>query len=190
MDGGGDFTKGSAGLDGGMKSGGDMTGGGFDASGGMQIGAGLFEGIMGQQDAQAAAKAKEFEAQQLVQRAAEERAAGQRRAMERRTATARLISRQIALGAASGAGVTTPSLLDIIGDTEQEGTYHALGDMFVGESRARGNLDQAAAARYQASIARMRGSNALIGGLMKGFGGSMRASGRSGGGMSFSSYYG
>lgn len=163
-------------------TGGGGSGGGM--GGGMQMMSGMMQGMMGMNEANANAKAMQMEALSLEQRAAEKRAAGQRQAMQRRLAGARLISKQLAIGAASGAGVTTPSLLDIMADTAQENEYHALGDMFVGESGARGDEDAANAKRYQAKIAKQRGMNAMFGGLLGGFGGSMRSSG------GFSSYYG
>lgn len=109
----------------------------------------------------AANTAAKFEAGQLKTRASEERAASQREVSERRRKTGIVMSRQKALAASSGAGVTNASILDLIGDTAQHGEFLAQADMAIGESRARGLEDQAAAARF-------RGKNALSGSILEG----------------------
>lgn len=101
----------------------------------------------------AAAADAEFQAKQMEQRAAEERAASQREAAEKRNESRLLQSRQLALGAASGAG-TGGSLLETMLDTEAEGELQALTSLYAGENRARGLQDSAAAARRTGRAAR------------------------------------
>lgn len=122
---------------------------------GVQAGSRIAGGINAQRSADYNARALEAQAPQEI-------AAAQRTAMERRLETERLISRQVALGAASGAG-TGPSLLDVIGDTAQQGEYRAQADQYQGEERARSLRDRARVARYE-------GTNALIGSVLEGVG--------------------
>src|SRR5687767_8789375 len=96
---------------------------------GVQAGAGIGKGISAQ-------RAGAYNAAGLERQAADERAAAGRAAIERRTDTDRVISKQVAGAAASGAG-GGPSLLDIIGDTAARGEYQAQSEMYAGESRAR-----------------------------------------------------
>jgi hypothetical protein len=106
--------------------------------------------------------ASRFNAAALERQAAGERAAGQRTAFERRREADLVISRQIALGAASGAP-TGPSLLDIIGDTAARGEYQAQGEMYTAEARARNLQDRA-------NIARWEGRNAFTGSILEAVG--------------------
>lgn len=109
-----------------------------------------------------AREAGNYNARAIEAQAPQEIAAAQRTAAERRLDTERLISRQRALGAASGAG-TGPSLLDIIGDTAQQGEYRAQADMYQGQERAR-------ALRDRARMARFEGNRAFIGSILEGVG--------------------
>ena len=112
-----------------------------------------------------------FQAQENEKKAAEERAAGQREAFEKRDETARVMSRQRALAASSGAGVVNPTVLDIYGDTAQEGEYNAQAALYGGESRARGQIDQANAARAKGKAVRtgslLEAGGSLFSGLSK-----------------------
>jgi hypothetical protein len=122
---------------------------------GVQAGAGVAKGISAQ-------RAGEYNAAGLTRQAGDERAAAQRAAMERRTDTERVISKQVAGAAASGAGAG-PSLLDIMGDTAARGEYQAQAEMHAGESRARTLQDRAAIARHE-------GRNAFVGSIIEGVG--------------------
>jgi hypothetical protein len=122
---------------------------------GIQAGAGIAKGYSAQQ-------AGRYNAAALDRQATDEVAAAQRVATERRLGTDRLISKQVALGAASGAGAG-PSLLDIIGDTAQAGEYRALADQYAGDSRAR-------SLRERGRIARWEGDNAFRGSILEGVG--------------------
>lgn len=131
------------------------------------IGTGLQ--VMGTiQSGKAQQAALNFEAKQREKQAAEERAASQRTAIEKRHEGDLVMSRQRALASASGAGVVNPSILDIYGETAERSEYNAQTEIFGGESRARGQLDQAAAARAKGKAA-ARGS--VFEGLGQGFAG-------------------
>lgn len=105
------------------------------------------------QQGRASQAALNYEASERERQAAVERAASQREAIEKRTETDRVLSRQRALAAASGAGVINPSILDIYGNTAQQGEYNAQAALYGGEDRARGQLSQAVANRFKAKAA-------------------------------------
>lgn len=82
--------------------------------------------------------------------AGEERAASQRGAIEQRRQGRYVRSSAVAQAAASGAGVSDPTVTNIIGDIDQEAEYRALTELYQGESAAR-NLE------YGADIGRWQG---------------------------------
>ncbi len=107
-------------------------------------------------------KAGKYEAEQLKRAAAEERASGYREAQEKRREAAYVASTQRAKAAASGSSIAgSPTIVDIMGDTAQRGEYLAQVEAYGGESRARGRLDQAKAARF-------KGKSALAGSILDG----------------------
>ena len=127
-------------------------GGGMSAiGGGMQAGGQIFQGI-------AAKKSADSEAKQYMAKAAEEKAAGSIAAYEKGKETDKLVSRQVAVGAAGGAGGL--GLLDIIADTQTRGDYLRDMELAGGENRSRGMADKAAAAK-------VKGKNALIGSFLE-----------------------
>jgi hypothetical protein len=105
------------------------------------------------QQGRAQQAALNYEASEHERQAAEERAASQREAITKRTDAERVMSRQRALASASGAGVVNPSILDIYGETAQQGEYNAQTALYGGENRARGQLSQANANRFKAKAA-------------------------------------
>jgi hypothetical protein len=121
------------------------------------------------QQGKAQQAALNFEAEQHKRQAAEERAASQREAIEKRHEGALAMSRQLAIAGASGAGVVNPSILDIYGETAQAGEYNAQTALYGGESRARGQLDQAAAAKFKGKAARqgsmLDAAGSILGGI-------------------------
>lgn len=76
------------------------------------------------------------EANQMETQAGQVRAQSQRAAVEDRRQGRLAQSRAQALAAASGAGATDPTVLNIIGDLEKEGEYRALSDLYAGDSQA------------------------------------------------------
>lgn len=110
--------------------------------------------VMGSlQQGKAQQAALNFEAQQHERQAGEERAASQREALEKRHEAKLAMSRQVAIAGASGAGVVNPSILDIYSETAGQGEYNAQTALYGGESRARGQIDQSAAAKFKGKAA-------------------------------------
>lgn len=120
------------------------------------IGAGgtLMEGAANKQAAQSAAM-------QLEQNAGQSRAVSQREAAERRRSTRYLQSRAQAVAAASGAGASDPTVVNLIAGLEGEGEMGALASLFEGEEAAR-NME------YSAKVARRFGKAASTGASLKG----------------------
>jgi hypothetical protein len=113
----------------------------------------------------AANNAAQFEADQLEQKAKEERAASQRDALEKRKEAAFVQSRQQALAAASGGGASTdaPTIMKLMASTAGQGEYNAQAALYGGENRARGLMDEAKGRR-------MSGQASLLGGVFGGCG--------------------
>lgn len=110
----------------------------------------------------AAQQGKAMEAE-VKRQATEERAIASRKAEERRRDTARVISRQKAVAASSGAGVTNPTILDIIGDTAQRGSFLERTETDIG-ARSASTL------RAQGAMARRKGQGAFAGSILEGIG--------------------
>lgn len=85
----------------------------------------------------------------------ENRAVAQREAAMRRRDAEQVLSRQLAVAAASGGGAADKTVLDIMGDTEAEGEFQAQSALYEGETQGR-NLE------YQAGIDRMEARNARL----------------------------
>lgn len=126
------------------------------------IGGSIVSGLGQMQAGRAANASAKFQAAQLEQRAGQERAAAQRQAIEERRKAALAISRGQAVAAASGAGATDPTVMNITGDVAAQGEYNALSALFGGEERARGAQLQATATRMEGKQAKKAG---MIGGL-------------------------
>jgi hypothetical protein len=99
-----------------------------------------------EQTAQNEMVAAEFEARQAEYLAGQAKAVSQREAFEQRKMAGLLASRSLALAAASGAGSSDPTVVDIIGKIYAEGAYRSALAMYEGEEQAR-SLDVAAQAR-------------------------------------------
>jgi hypothetical protein len=103
--------------------------------------------------AQRIAAAKEFEAQQLEQDAGQAIAASQRQRDEEHR-TARLVaSRALAVAAASGAGASDTTVVNLIARTKGEGAYRGAVALYEGEERSRRLLAAAGAKRYEGAVA-------------------------------------
>lgn len=81
---------------------------------------------------------------QLVRNAGAAQAVGQRTSANTRLNTRLVQSRQTALAAASGAGVTDPTVEGIISETGARGEYSALTDLYNGNSQAQDMMVRAA----------------------------------------------
>lgn len=83
------------------------------------------------------------DASQLRSMAGQDRASSQRAAFEERRRAKLAESRVRAVAAASGAGATDPTVLNIMGDLSAEGEYRALTRMYEGETEAQSKEYQA-----------------------------------------------
>lgn len=123
----------------------------FAVGSGIDIGSKLAAGMNAQ-------SAGEAQARSLKQQAAEELATGVRDGREKRKEMEKVISRQRAVAAASGAGVSNPTILDLIGDTAQRGEFLAQDEVAKGKARAAGLKDKA-------KLATWSGGNAMTGSI-------------------------
>lgn len=98
-----------------------------------------------------------YKASQLTQNAGQAIASGQRQMFDAQDKTRLAISSARAAGAASGVDIGVGSPAEIQGQLAQRGSYHALMDMFNGESAATGLENQAAGERYSGDIAEYEG---------------------------------
>jgi hypothetical protein len=119
---------------------------------------------------QNAKQAGDWEAAQLKRKAAEETAAGQRGALEKRADADKVMSRQVALAAASGAGTATPTVLDLVEEAAGRGEFFAQGEMYGAKSRAAGMKDQAKAAKMKGQMAESASYLSAFGDLLGGVG--------------------
>lgn len=95
------------------------------------------------------AVAKRYEADQLRQAAGQAVAVSQLQAQEERRKARLVQSRTLAVAAASGGGVSDPTMVNILGKIAGEGTYRSNVALYGGEERARVMRMQAEAADYE-----------------------------------------
>ena len=98
-------------------------------------------------------KASKFEAAQLQQQALEEQAVSQRRAMDIDRQGRLRASRALAVAAASGAGATDPTVLNLMATYAGETEYERMVALYEGETAAQKS-------RLQAQATRIRGQQA------------------------------
>lgn len=108
----------------------------------------------GGKDANRVAK---WEAAQLERNAGQERAAAQRQAIEENRQGRLAMSRARALAGSSGAGVTDPTVTNILADLAAQGETNALTALWEGEESARNMEFQAAGRRYEGGQAKAAG---------------------------------
>ena len=139
----------------------------MSAAGWMQI-AGNFVSMWGARDAARAARtagerqnvAAEFNAVEMERQAGIAVALGQRAALEERRVADHAASRALAVAAASGGGVSDPTIVKLIADHKGMGAYKASLALYEGEERAR-------QFRIAAMSERLGGSGALEEGLAR-----------------------
>ena len=135
------------------------------AAGWLSLAGGLVS-LMGARDAARAARtagersqlAAEFNAMEMERQAGISVALGQRQAMEERRQGDIAASRALAVAAASGAGVSDPTIVRLLTAHKGEGAYRAEVALYEGEERAR-------SLRIAAISERLGGSQALEEGL-------------------------
>lgn len=129
--------------------------------------AGAVSSIVGGMNAASAAEAQaarqkqalDFEAAQQDQAAGQAIAASQREAEVQRHQATLVKSRALALSAASGAGATDPTVVNLISDIAGEGAYRAGVALYQGDEKARQLRMGSAASRYQGDVALETGRN-------------------------------
>jgi hypothetical protein len=99
-----------------------------------------------------------WEAAQMERNAGQERAAAQREAIEERRQGRLAVSRARALAGASGAGVSDPTVTNILADLASQGETNALTALWEGEESARNMEFGAAGRRYEGSQAQQAGA--------------------------------
>lgn len=99
-----------------------------------------------------------WEAAQMERNAGQERAASQREAIEERRRGRLAVSRARAVAGASGAGVSDPTVTNILADLASQGETNALTALWEGEESARNMEFGAAGRRYEGSQAQQAGA--------------------------------
>lgn len=128
--------------------------------------------------------AAEFQALQEEEQAGISIALAQRSAAEERRQAGMQASRALAVAAASGGGVSDPTIVRLIAATRGEGVYRANVDLYEGEARAR-------ELRLQAAATRVGGADAAAEGVRKQTGALFSAAGVAAkGGLSLYAKYG
>ena len=135
-----------------------------------------FMGQMSQADAAKKAGqnmnvAKDFEARQLEQRAAQAKAAGQREAHEEERKARLVASRALALGGKSGAGLSDPTIVGILADISGEGAYRAASRVYNRENQAQQMELGAASSRLEGRMAEDTGKAKSSAYMTQAFGG-------------------
>lgn len=105
-------------------------------------------------------QAADYQAAQMKVNAGQERAAAQRKALAETKRKDLAQSRVQALSAAGGGGTLDPSIVDIMGDLESEGTLNAQNALYEGEERARDLETGASLKTYEGQQARAAGKTA------------------------------
>lgn len=102
----------------------------------------------------------EFNAREALRQGNRVVAISQRRATEERRQGKLAASRALAVAAASGAGVSDPTIIDLIARTEGEGIYRANVALYEGEAESR-------RLRFEAAMGRLAGARAFGIGLTR-----------------------
>lgn len=137
------------------------------ASTAISVGGSVLEGRAQTAAGKAQQQESNIEGAQLDQQAGQERAAAQRQAIEERRKARFAISRNQAVSAASGAGATDPTVLQLEGDITGEGEYNALTALYEGDDRARYLKSQGAATRFQGRSTAAAGKTSSTGTYFK-----------------------
>lgn len=128
----------------------------------------VFGSIMGakgsEQAGEAAARqgerakaAANFTADQLDQQAGQIIAVSQRQAIEDQRQARLVQSRAIAVAAASGGGLSDPTIVNLLGRIKGEGAYRAALDLYQGTDRARTTRLAAEGKRYEGELSELAG---------------------------------
>jgi hypothetical protein len=107
--------------------------------------------------------AAEFEAAQMREQANDVFASAQRAAWNEKRATQYLMSETLARAAASGGGASDPTVINIIAQQAQEGSYRQQVALYEGSERAHLLKMQATAREYEGQSREVAGRNARRG---------------------------
>ncbi len=102
-----------------------------------------------------AKRSGDLDARELRKRANARRAAGQREAAEEQRNAELAYSRALAIAAASGGGVSDPTVVKLFADLQAEGDYRVLSRLYIGGDEAQG-IDYRAAVAQREGKARRR----------------------------------
>ena len=134
---------------------------------GSAIAGGVAANEQGKAQAKAAKTAADFQSEQLIAAQAEAKAKASRKAEEKRDQMEKVVGRNRAVAAASGAGPDEMTLEGIYA----EGLYQVSGITTSGENVARGLKDKDAAQQYDATMtanmAKAKGKAALVSGVLE-----------------------
>lgn len=111
----------------------------------------------------------QYQADQQEAAGKEELAASQRQAEQQRKEGALVQSRQQALAAASGAGATDPTIVQLMTDTAGAAELNAQSSLFGGEQRKRGMFDTAKGTRMTGQASMVGSFLSAAGDLTSGF---------------------
>lgn len=118
-----------------------------------------------------ARRAGEYESQQADVAAGQAQAASQRAAQEQLRRGRFAASRAQAVAAASGAGASDPTVMDIIGDITAEGAYRSRLALYEGDDRARAYKERGKTAEFAGRSRQRAGylqaAGAVAGGYLK-----------------------
>lgn len=115
----------------------------------LSMGAQLAKGQAAQTIASRRQAADEYEAQQLEVEAQQSRSVGMRTAQDQTVNTEMINSTALARAAASGAGASDPTVMNVIARTAGAGAYRAATAMYEGEAQGRLDMAKASALRYE-----------------------------------------
>ena len=164
---------------------------GFGGAGWLSAGASLFQvlgtlqqGRLARAQAQRVQQAYLFLQWQAEREAGQVKAVSQRVALEERRQGELAASRALAVAAASGAGVSDPTMVQVITDAQGEAAYRAAIALYEGEAKAR-------QLRLEAAAGGIAAADALTSGYATEQGYALRALGETArGGMSLYAKYG
>ena len=104
---------------------------------------------------QQAQAAGQFQADQLRQNGGQAQAAAQRTAADVQRQTEMVVSRSLAVAAASGGGASDPTVINLIAQNASEGAYRKAVALYGGDEANRTARLQADAKEYEGKSARM-----------------------------------
>jgi len=109
------------------------------------------------QQGNAIQRASQYQADQLRQNGGQAQAAAQRTAADVDRQTQMVVSRALAVAAASGGGASDPTVVNLIAQNTAEGAYRKAVALYGGDETNRVNQMQADAREYEGKSARVAG---------------------------------